>query len=50
MVLLLAVLFVPGLNTLFLVSPAFGMTNLAQVAGLALAPTVIIQLIKLLKK
>ena len=49
-VLLLAVLFVPGLNTLFLVSPAFGMTNLAQVAGLALAPTVIIQLIKLLKK
>ena len=49
-VLLLAVLFIPGLNTLFMVSPAFGLGNLAQVAGLALAPTVIIQLMKLLKK
>lgn len=49
-VLLLAVLFVPGLNTLFLVSPAFSLSNLAQVAGLALAPTVIIQLVKLLQK
>ena len=49
-VLLLAVLFIPGLNTLFMVSPAFGLGNLAQVAGLSLAPTVIIQLVKLLKK
>ena len=46
-VLLLAVLFVPGLKGLFLVSPAFGLSRLGQVVLLAILPTLIIQLVKL---
>lgn len=47
---LTAVLFVPGLNDLFLVSPAFTVTHLCIVIILSLIPTIIIQLIKILKK
>ncbi len=46
--LLLAVLFVPGLNQLFLVSPQFGLCQLAEIAGLAFVPTFLIQIGKLL--
>ncbi|MEQ2457139.1 cation-translocating P-type ATPase [Flavonifractor hominis] len=46
-VLLLAVLFVPGLKGLFLVSPAFSLSRLGQVVLLAVLPTLIIQLVKL---
>ena len=46
-VLLLAVLFIPGLKGLFLVSPAFGPARLGQVALLAFLPTLVIQLFKL---
>ena len=46
--LLLAVLFVPGLNQLFLVSPQFGLCQLAEIAGLAFVPTLLIQIKKLL--
>ena len=47
-VLLLAVLFVPGLKGLFMVAPAFGITNLEEILLLALAPTVVIQIVKLI--
>ena len=47
-VLLLLVLFVPGLNTLFAVSPSFGLTQLGQIAVLALLPTVVIQIVKII--
>ena len=47
--LLLCVLLVPGLNTLFQVSP-FTWGQLAAVAGLAFAPTAVIQLIKVLRR
>ena len=47
-VLLAAVLFVPGLNTLFAVTPLTG-THLLQILGLAFAPTVLIQLYKALR-
>ncbi len=47
-VLLMLVLFVPGLNTLFMVSPAFGIANLGEMVGLALIPTVIIQITKVI--
>ena len=46
--LLLAVLFVPGLNQLFLVSPQFGLCQMAEIAGLAFVPTFMIQIKKLL--
>ena len=47
-VLLLAVLFVPGLKGLFMVAPAFGITNLEEILLLALAPTVVIQIVKVI--
>ena len=47
-VLLLLVLFVPGLNSLFMVSPAFGIANLGEIVGLALIPTIIIQIYKVI--
>lgn len=46
--LLLAVLFVPGLNQLFMVSPRFGLCQLAEIAALAFVPTLVIQIKKLL--
>ena len=48
MVLLLAVLFIPGLKGLFMVAPAFGVTNLEEILLLALAPTVVIQIVKII--
>ena len=48
-VLLLLVLFVPGLNGLFMVSPAFNVTDLGIVALLALVPTVLIQIFKIIR-
>ncbi len=47
-VLLALVLFVPGLTSLFMVAPGFGAAQLGKVVLLALAPTVFIQLYKLL--
>ena len=47
-VLLMLVLFVPGLNTLFMVSPAFGVANLGEIVGLALIPTIVIQIAKVI--
>ena len=47
-VLLALVLFVPGLTSLFMVAPEFGAAQLGNVVLLALAPTVVIQLYKLL--
>ena len=47
-VLLALVLFVPGLTSLFMVAPGFGAAQLGKVVLLALAPTVVIQLYKLL--
>ena len=47
-VLLALVLFVPGLTSLFMVAPAFGAAQLGKVVLLALAPTVVIQLYKLM--
>ncbi len=46
--LLLAVLFVPGLNQLFLVSPQFGLHQMAEIFSLAFVPTFMIQIKKLL--
>ena len=46
--LLLAVLFVPGLKQLFLVSPQFGISQLGIITALAVVPTLIIQIIKLI--
>ena len=48
LVLLALVLFVPGLTSLFMVAPGFGAAQLGKVVLLALAPTVVIQLYKLL--
>lgn len=48
LLLLLAVLFIPGLNQLFLVSPQFGLCQLAEIAGLAFVPTILIQIKKML--
>lgn len=45
--LLLLVLFVPGLNGVFLVSADFGLTQLAIIFALSLVPTVIIQAVKI---
>ena len=47
-VLLALVLFVPGLKDLFLVSPVFTLANLGEMVGLALLPTVVIQIVKLI--
>lgn len=46
--LLLAVLFVPGLKQLFLVAPQFGISQLGIITALAVVPTIIIQTIKLI--
>ena len=46
--LLLAVLFIPGLNTLFQAA-ALDMTHLLEILGLAFLPTLIIQIFKLLR-
>ncbi len=48
-VLLGLVLFVPGLQGLFQVAPDFGLTNLGEIVGLAIAPTVLIQLWKIFR-
>ncbi len=45
-VLLLSVLFIPGLSGLFEVSPLFNLTHMGEIALLALLPTVVIQLFK----
>ena len=47
-VLLLAVLFVPGLKGLFMVAPAFGVANLGEIVLLAFLPTLVIQVIKVI--
>ncbi len=49
-VLLLAVLFVPGLKSLFMVSPAFSAANLGEIALLAFLPTVLIQIYKVISE
>ena len=46
-VLLLLVLFTPGLKSLFMVAPAFGFANLGEIILLAFLPTLVIQLVKL---
>lgn len=48
-VLLLAVLFIPGLSGLFQVSPLFNFTCMGEIALLALLPTVLIQLFKIIQ-
>ncbi|WP_297233523.1 cation-translocating P-type ATPase [uncultured Flavonifractor sp.] len=47
-VLLMLVLFTPGLKGLFMVSPAFGLINLGQIVGLAFLPTLVIQIVKII--
>ena len=47
-VLLMLVLFTPGLKGLFMVSPAFGLVNLGQIVGLAFLPTLVIQVVKII--
>ena len=47
-VLLALVLFTPGLTGLFMVSPAFGLTNLGEMVGLAFLPTLVIQIVKVI--
>ena len=47
--LLCLVLFVPGLNTLFEASGAFTLTHFGYVVLLAIAPTVVIQLVKVFR-
>lgn len=42
------VLFVPGLNGLFMVAPSFRLIHLGQVAGLAFLPTLVIQIVKII--
>ena len=46
-VLLLAVLFIPGLTSLFMVAEGFGVANLGEIVGLALIPTIVIQIVKI---
>ena len=46
--LLLAVLFIPGLKGLFMVAPAFGVANLGEIVLLAFLPTLVIQIIKVI--
>ena len=45
--LLAAVLFIPGLNTLFLVAP-LTMAQIGQIGLLAFLPTLIIQIVKMI--
>ena len=47
-VLLLLVLFTPGLKGLFMVAPAFGVANLGEIVLLAFLPTLVIQIIKVI--
>ena len=47
-VLLLAVLFIPGLKGLFMVAPAFGVANLGEIVLLAFLPTLVIQIVKVI--
>ena len=47
-VLLLAVLFIPGLKSLFLVAASFRPANLGEIVLLAFVPTLVIQLVKVL--
>ena len=47
-VLLALVLFTPGLTSLFMVSPAFGLMNLGEMVGLAFLPTLVIQIVKVI--
>ncbi len=47
-VLLMAVLFVPGLKSLFMVSPSFSVLNLEEIIVLAFLPTLIIQIYKVI--
>ena len=47
-ILLLAVLFIPGLKGLFMVAPAFGAANLGEIVGLAILPTLVIQIVKVI--
>lgn len=47
-VLLMLVLFTPGLTSLFMVSPAFGLMNLGEMVGLAFLPTLVIQIVKVI--
>ena len=47
-VLLLLVLFTPGLKGLFMVAPAFGFANLGEIVLLAFLPTLVIQIIKVI--
>ena len=47
-VLLMLALLVPGLNSLFMVAPSFRLIHLAQVAGLAFLPTLVIQIVKVI--
>ena len=47
-ILLLAVLFIPGLRSLFMVSPLFGVTNLEEIVVLAFLPTLVIQIYKVI--
>lgn len=48
-ILLLLVLFVPGLNGLFMISPAFGIKELGIVVLIAFIPTVLIQIFKVIR-
>ena len=47
-VLLMLVLFTPGLKDLFLVSPHFTLTNLGEMVGLAFLPSLVIQIVKII--
>lgn len=47
-ILLAAVLFIPGLDSLFLIAP-FDTKNLLEIIGLAFAPTLVIQIIKIVR-
>ena len=47
-VLLALVLFTPGLTSLFMISPAFGLMNLGEMVGLAFLPTLVIQIVKVI--
>ena len=46
-VLLMLVLFTPGLKDLFMVSQHFTLTNLGEMVGLAFLPTLVIQIVKI---
>ena len=50
MVLLLAVLFIPGLKSLFLEAASFRPANLGEIVLLAFLPTLVIQIHKIIKE